>query len=165
MQQSVKLLIGEVEYEITKPLAEQGLEFSLRVGKLAVPFIAQLSVALSGEFNMPQLIDAARQLILHVTAEDLKYLNTTLGEMTQAHLPDGRVIILRRDQFQHHFSDRYDEWLTWVVFGVRTVCGSFFAGAMGLGALLKKQNPSGNPGAKGQTDSNTKSQSPVERTG
>jgi hypothetical protein len=164
---TTKTTIGEVEYEITKPLAEQGIEFSLVVAKLVVPFMAQLAPAL-GSGDWEAIASAARSLVVSLTPADLKYINKTLGEMTQAHLPDGRIIILRPEAFQHHFQDRFDEWITWVVFGVKTVCGSFLLGALGLGALLKKKSPNSSSATATEgatTDSSSTSPSRVERTG
>lgn len=163
MQQTATKIINGIEYEITKPLAEQGLEFSLKVAQLVVPFAAEL---ISAKGDLQALAAAVGRIALTLKPEDLKYLNEFLGNATQAHLPDGNTIILRRDKFLQHFQDRYDEWLTWLVFGVQTVSGSFLNGALGLGALLKKgPTKADKPSEKATEDSNLKSQSSAERTG
>ena len=167
MERSVKKLIGDVEYEITKPLADLGLEFSLQVAKVAVPFIAQLLPALqSGDWS--QIADSAGRLVMSLTPADLKYFNETLGGLTQAHNPDGTIKILKRENFVHHFADRYDEWITWLVFGIQTVSGSFLVGALGLGALLKKKSLSGSAAGETvnqKTGSPSGSQNHVNRNG
>ncbi len=160
--QTVTRQIGEFEYEISKPLAEQGLEFSLAIGKMIVPFTLQLQAAMATK-DIGQIMKAAGQVLMSLSPEDLKYVNKTLGELTQVHHNDGRIQVLKRDVFLQHFQDRFDEWITWVVFGVQTVCGSFFVGALGLGAMLKKKSES--PEEKIPTDTKSKSPSPVERTG
>lgn len=169
--QTVSKRIGDFEYEITKPLTEQGLEFSLAVAKYAVPFLVQLDSAIASK-DIAQIMAAATQVIISLKPEDLKYINKVLGELTQVHHLDGseRVQILRHDVLQQHFCDQYDAWITWVVFGIQTVCGSFFSGALGLGALLKKKSQSAAQGrsaaeAKAGTDTASQSPSPVERTG
>jgi len=157
--QTVKQTIGEFEYEITKPLTEQGLEISLTVGKVAVPFMMKFFAA-GGDLELTAA--AIAQLVMTLTPADIKYLNTQLGPLTQVHTPDGRIVILRPDQLNTHFQDRFDEWATWIVFAIKTVCGSFFAGALGLGALLKKKSPDA---SASKSPDNSKSPSPVERTG
>jgi hypothetical protein len=163
---SVTETIGTTEYEITKPLADAGLEFSLAMSKILLPFAAQLIDAIQAG-DLALIAATVGQVTTKLTPADLKYINETLGALTQVHHTDGRSVFLRPAEFNNHFSDRYDEWLTWVVLGVKTVCGSFFVGALGLGALLKKksQSASKSTAQKNQADTNSQSPKPAETIG
>lgn len=166
MERSVKKFIGDCEYEITKPLADEGLVISLAVGKVVVPFLADFFA--SGG-NMALSAEAVGKLVMNLTPEQIRIFNTSFGKLTSVTLPDtdtnGNPLVLRLDakNFNNHFCDRYDEWLTWLRFAIEVVCGSFLRGRMGLGALLKKK-PSATEDPK-KPDLSSQSLSPVERTG
>ncbi len=152
--------IGATVYEVAKPLASEGLQFSLRVGKWAFPFIGLLTAS-GGD---PAAVTAAvGQVLATLSGEEVEYLNTTLGKLTTYtdDVDPGRSPRLDKAHFDTHFQDRFDEWIQWVIFGIQTVSGSFFNGAMGFGALLKSAAPSAPP----SMPSSSKSPNPVERTG
>lgn len=149
---SGQIVIGDYTYQIQRMLASPGTVFAMRTATYLFPFVAEL-------FNLAQEIkadpkkkpDSSRifpsliRMIGQMQGEEVEYLNTVLGNLTQvAWLDDkGQPFSRTLDKkfFDTHFQDRYDCWQTWLVFALKVQLRSFFAGALKLGAKLQSNGP------------------------
>lgn len=163
IQQTEEKQIGEFTYIVRKLLAREGVRLGVRVGGLLAPVLAGLSAsggdfegaiseAIGELFKKPGLADEIDQLVI-LMAQVSEIAWTEDGE-------DRQLALSKTNVFDTHFQDRYDVLIEWLVFALTVNLRSFFAGASGLGAMLRsgKAKPT-TPVASSQ------SLSPVERTG
>jgi len=130
--------IGDYTFTIQKPLGRQGAHMALRIGKWAFPFYGHF-MASNGD---PAIVMRAVGDVLNtLSGDEIDYLNTTLGALTQVSWTDeqGRELSATLDGKTNDriFQDALDMWLTWLIFALQTTMRSFFNGALSLGAKLK----------------------------
>lgn len=150
-------------FTVAKPFGRQGQQMALRIGKWAFPFYGAF-LASGGDARA--VMSAIGDVIATLQGPELDYLNETLGNLTQVSWADekgspmSKTLDLKFNDVL--FQDRLDMWLEWLVFAIQTTMRSFFNGAMGFGAMLKKGSPESSPT---EAPSNSKSPNSVERTG
>lgn len=154
--------IGEFTYIVRKLLAREAVRLGVRVGGLLAPVLAELSAsggdfesaigqAISELFKKPGLADELDQVVA---------LMAQVTEVSWVEQGEDRTLGLGKTQFfDTHFQDRLDVLVEWLVFALTVNLRSFFAGASGLGAILRSKAKPTKPVSSSQ------SPSPVERIG
>lgn len=167
--------VAEIEidgctYQVTKMLGTDGARFAMRTAPYLFPFFSELmnlaAIAKGGgKVSDAQIGPALLNMIRAMNGPETDYLNDTLGKLTQVCWTDnGQPYSRTLDKafFDQQFQDRLDLWIEWLVFALKAQLGSFFAGALKLGAKLQSNVPAPQTTT---SVSNTQSPSPAGTPG
>ena len=136
--------IGNHGYEVTQLGAREGRRVFARLAQLMGGMVGELAAG-----GKPNPVAAFTSFAEAIDPEVMDFFCNTFEPLTQIHMPDGKVLLLK-DIFDHHFADNYGEMVEWLTFCLEINFASFLGGAGGLAGLLRQgTGTSGSTSPKG----------------